>query len=118
MGAGVDDDDVCCWVVVVVDLGVFVVVDVVILGVVDVVVVDVVVVIFFKHWQSQSAMPAAVAKENDELSPSRSAKKPLSCPNFKGFAAFAENCESLMTFIKAALSTSIATTLDPTVASS
>lgn len=72
--------------VVTISLGVvgrYVVVEVVVIGrcVVVVVVgrgVVVVGITFFKHLQSQSAMPVAVAKENDELSPSRSAKNPLS----------------------------------------
>lgn len=63
-------------------------------------------------------MPVAVANENDELSPSSRAKKPLSSANFKGFAALALNCESLITVMKAFLSTSMDTTLDPTVESS
>lgn len=78
----------------------------------------VVVITFFEHLQSQSAMPVAVAKENDELSPSRSEKNPLSWPNFIGFADIAANCESFMTFMNVRLSTSIVTTFDPMVASS
>lgn len=78
----------------------------------------VVVITFFEHLQSQSAMPVAVAKENDELSPSRSEKNPLSWPNLSGFADIAANCESFMTFMNVRLSTSIVTTFDPTVASS
>lgn len=81
-------------------------------------VVVVVVITFFEHLQSQSAMPVAVAKENDELSPSRSEKNPLSWPNLSGFADIAANCESFMTFMNVRLSTSIVTTFDPTVASS
>lgn len=73
---------------------------------------------FFTHLQSQSAMPDAVANENDELSPSRSAKNPLFSLNLRGLAAFAVNCESLMTPMKVFLSTSIETRFDPTVASS
>ena len=82
------------------------------------VVVVVVVVSFLTHWQSQSAIPLEVAKENAELSPSRRAKNPLSSANFRGFADMALNWESLITPIKVFLSTSIETTLDPTVASS
>lgn len=77
-----------------------------------------VVVVCFEHLQSQSAIPLDVANENEELSPSSRAKNPFSCPNFMGLAAFALNCESLITFINVVLSTSIDTTLDPTVASS
>lgn len=127
VGPGVD---VCVVFCVVVDVvvrdvvdGVGVLLVVVERWVVEVVVVErgvvvVVVVTFFTHLQSQSAMPVAVAKENVELSPSSKAKNPLSSANFRGFADFALNCESFITPMKVLLSTSIDTTLDPTVASS
>ena len=95
-----------------------VVVVVVVRGVVVVVVVDVVVVILFEHEQSQSAIPVAVAKLKDELSPSSSAKNPLFCENLNGLADSDTDCVSLTMLMKVVLSTSIDTTLDPTVASS
>jgi len=88
------------------------------LGVVVVVVVVVVVMSFLTHWQSQSAVPDDVAKENAELSPSSSSKKPLSLANFNGFAEMVPGCETFKTLLNVALSTSIDITLDPDDASS
>lgn len=62
----------------------------VVIGIVGVVGADGVVTTLLTHLQSQSAVPLDVAKANDELSPSRRAKNPLSCENFIGFAALTE----------------------------